>query len=157
MSKSDKLEKLLKVQESKETQVVLDGKKVQDVLRERQKAVDLLLKAKEDLLNRIEYYDQSVQQEGLITGDVSLLKGVSEQKKRLKQDLECLEQEIKNKMEELERARKYEQLNREELLAARQEKQKIAIVLNRAHEVALGTDAAREEVLVDELSGRKRN
>ena len=156
MSKTKKLDSLLELQKNRETQLTIDGRKIQEVLQLRKKALADLMREKADLVTRIEYYQGTVQQEGLDTGDVTLLKGVGEQQKRLQQDLQKLEKNIAEKEEELRRAEKYDQTNREALLDTRREKQKIAVVIENVRDIALADGLARDEVDLEDLNNSSR-
>ena len=151
-----KLQALGKTYELQEQQAVGRKLNVDAVVEERQRATVKLLERRNTLLNTLSSLRKKDKRSAVLSGEAWRLNSISYYEKKVQEQILALESMIEEKTKELQRACARQQMAEKEIVEARIERKKLENFLDRQKTYQRISEAAREEIVSDEMSGRKK-
>ncbi len=152
MSNESKLHVLHRAYEVEEQKALEEKKKVSEKVNERQKIVDELLRERNRMQAAIREWRTKGRVSALRGGEAWRLASGASFETRIAAELAVLEERLRNKTEELNRAIERAKLADDDWKEARLDKKRLEKVMDNRYASELAVDVAREEIDADELS-----
>lgn len=156
MLRGNKLGVLLRTYEAAEKDAAHEQRRVSDIVAERRRVVEELRSRHSALSEKVSALIGAKRPEALRTGNVSQITTISAYTGRLHKELAQIEEHVKVKEEELQRAVERAQLAQDELVSARVEKKKLEQLIEAQRRISARQDLARSEAAADELNTFRR-
>lgn len=155
MSRGDKLGVLLKASQATEHEALQVSKKIDDVVEQRRRALEMLEVKMKELEATISSLNGKDTQQALRCGDVTRVSSISSFTKRLQSELDTAQVAIKRRTEELQRAIERLTLAKEDSLNASVERKKIQQLIAKKEKQRQVSERVKEELDQDEMQGRR--
>jgi hypothetical protein len=157
MTNLKKLGVLLKVSKAAEHETIRIKKEIEDVVLERQDRLKEVESKRTILEEQLFVLTNKNLKRAVTSGDIAQISSIASYELRLRGELERIEERIKVKAEEVNRALERASIAEHELLEASIEKKKYEQLISKVRKNRAIHDYAKEEIEIDEMGSRKKN